>query len=585
VPTADETTPWLDERAQLLARIAALEAAEQARQDMAAELKASRDQLGIILDSVADGITVQEPGGRIIYANDAAAHVCGYPDAASFLAAPRAVVLGQFEILDEDRRPLPLDRLPGRLALRGQPAPSATIGYRVRATGEEHWVVVKARPVRDAQEQVLFAISILHDITAQRRAEERRDFLAEATARLTASLDYETTLQTLTRLAVPRLADGCVVEMLQEDGTLRRVAVHAAPTIQAMAAELRRRYPPRIDTPHGIGRVLRTGQSELVPEITPDVLIAAAFDAEHLRLLRALDLQSSLTVALIAHGRILGAAQFLRTEAGRPYGPEDLALAEDLTRRAALAADNARLYQTAQAAIAARDEFMSVAAHELRTPITSLRAFAQLLLRRMDKQEILDSAQVRRGMQTMIQQVDKLTRLVSQLLDVSRIESAKLGLECEATDFAGLVAGVVATLQATAPEHTLVLHTPGLLPARLDPVRIEQVVVNLVDNAIKYSPDGGPITITVGPFAAGWVRLAVRDHGLGIPPADREQLFNRFYQVHSQGHRGGMGLGLYISRQIVQLHQGQLRAEFPPGGGTCFVVDLPTGREAGEREA
>jgi signal transduction histidine kinase/PAS domain-containing protein len=581
VPTTDEsTTPWLEERAQLLARIAALEATEQARRQMAAELQASRDQLGIILDSVADGITVQEPGGRIIYANDAAAHVCGYPDAATFQAAPREVVLAQFEILDADRQPLPLDRLPGRLALLGQPTPSATICYRVRATGEEHWVVVKARPVRDDQEQVVLAISILHDITAERRAEERREFLAEATARLTASLDYQTTLQTLTRLAVPRLADGCVVEMLEDDRSLRRVAMHVVPAKLAVAADLRRHYPPRLDAPHGIGRVLRTGQSELVPEITPDVLAAAAYDAEHLRLLQTLDLHSSLTVALIAHGRILGAAQFLRTEAGHPYGPEDLALAEDLTRRAALAADNARLYQTAQAAIAARDEFMSVAAHELRTPITSLRAFAQLLIRRMDKQQALDPAQVRRGMQTMIQQVDKLTRLVSQLLDVSRIEAEKLGLECEVTDFAELVAGVVATLQATAPEHTLVLRASGPLPARLDPVRIEQVVVNLVDNAIKYSPNGGPITITLGPPAAGWVRLAVRDHGLGIPVADRDRLFNRFYQAHSQGHRGGMGLGLYISRQIVQLHQGQLRAEFPPSGGTCFVVDLPTGVEA-----
>ncbi len=578
MPITDETTaPWLEERASLLARIAALEAAEAARQQMAEELKESRDQLGIILAGVADGIVVREPGGRFIYANDAAALVYGYPDAARFLATPVAEVQARFEILDAQRQPFPRERLPGHLALQGQPAPSAVLCYRMRATGAEHWVLVKSRPVRDTQEQVVFAITILHEITAQRHAEERRDFLAEATARLTASLDYETTLQTLTQLVVPRLADGCVIEMLQEDGSLDRVAAAIDPSTSAVAAELRRHYPPRLDAPHGIARVLRTGESELTPVIAPEVLVAAAHDAEHLRLLQALGMQSSMTVALIAHGRILGAAQFVSTTAGRHYGPDDLALAEDLTRRAALAADNARLYRTAQAAIATRDEFLSVAAHELRTPITSLRAFAQLTVRRINKDMVLDPVQIQQGMLTMMQQADKLARLVTQLLDVSRIEAAKLALQCEMTDFSALVESVVTMLQPTAPAHQLVLVTPGPVQALIDPVRVEQVVVNLVDNAVKYTPRGGPIAITVTQPAAGQVRLAVRDHGLGIPGSARDRLFDRFYQAHPKGHLGGLGLGLYISQQIVQLHEGQLSAEFPKDGGTCFVVDLPTG--------
>ena len=578
--TTDEmTTAWLEERAQLLARIAALEAAEAARAQIEEELKESRDQLGIILDGVADGIVVREPGGHFIYANDAAAQVYGFADAASFLAASIDEIHAHFEILDEQRQPFPREQLPGQLALAGQPDPRATLCYRMRASGDEHWVVIKSRPVRDAQGQVVFAISILHDISAQRQAEERRDFLAEATARLTASLDYETTLQTLTQLAVPRLADGCVVEMLQEDGTLRRVAAHFAPEKLTIAQELRRRYPPKLDAPYGIGRVLRTGEWELTPEIAPEVLVAAAYNAEHLALLQAVGMQSSMSVALIAHGRILGAAQFVSTTPGRHYSREDLALAEELTRRAALAADNAQLYKAAQAAIAARDEFLSVAAHELRTPLTSLRIFAQLLTRRLDKGQTLDPVQVRQGMATLMQQTDKLTRLVGQLLDVSRIEAAKLVLERETTDVAALVESVVATLRATAPTRTLDVQTPGPVMVLLDPLRIEQVVVNLVNNAIKYSPEGGPITITVSQPAADRVRLAVRDHGVGIPPPARERLFDRFYQVHPQGHRGGMGLGLYISRQIVQLHEGTLTAEFPDDGGSCFVVELPTALE------
>lgn len=580
MPRTDETPgSWLEERAHLLARIAALEAAEQARGQMAADLKASRDQLEIILDGVADGILVREPGGRFIYANDAAAWVYGYPDARTFLAASVPEIHSRVDMLDEQGQPFPRERLPGWRALRGQPDPSAVICYRRHESGDTHWVLAKSRPVRDAQEQVVFAITILHDFTERRREEERRDFLADATAQLNASLDFESTLHTLTRLAVPYLADACVVEMAQENGSLRRVAAAIAPEKAAAAQDLRRRYPPKLDAPYGIGHVMRTGKSELTPEILPEMLAAAAHDTAHLQLLQALGLRSSMSVALIAHGRILGVAQFLSTQATRRYGPEDLALAEDLTRRAALAADNARLYQAAQAAIAARDEFLSVAAHELRTPITSLRAFAQLILRRMDRRQPLDPGQVERALQTIIQQADKLTRLVSQLLDVSRIEAEKLVLQREATDFSQLVESVVATVQSSAPDHTLVVRTPGPLPALLDAVRIEQVVVNLLDNAVKYSPDGGPIEVVVTQPKAGWVRLAVRDHGIGIPAGNRDRLFDRFYQAHPGGHLGGMGLGLYISRQIVQLHQGRLTAEFPRGGGTRFVVDLPTAPE------
>jgi signal transduction histidine kinase len=581
VPMTDKTTaPWLEERAQLLARIAALEAAEAAREQIEEELKESRDQLEIILDGVADGIVVREPGGRFIYANDAAAHLYGFPDPGAFLAASPEEIRARFETLDEQRQPFPAERLPGQRALAGEPDPQALICYRMRASGEEHWVIAKSRPVHGAQGQVVFAITILHDISEQRREEERRDFLAEATARLAASLDYATTLQTLTQLVVPRLADGCVIEMWQEDGSLRRVAAAFAPGKAAAAEQLRHRYPPRLDAPHGIARVLRTGEPELTPEIRPDVLAAAAHDAEHLRLLQSLEMHSSMTVALIARERILGAVQFVSTTPGRAYGPDNLALAQDLTRRAALAADNARLYRAAQAAIAARDEFLSVASHELRTPITTLRAFAQLVTRKLDKGLTLDPDQVRQGMRTMIQQADKLTRLVSRLLDVSRIEAAKLVLEREVTDFSALVATVVDSLQATAPDRPLVVQTPGPLPALLDPLRIEQVVVNLVDNAIKYSRGTAPIEITVSPQAGTTVRLTVRDHGPGIPVADRERLFDRFYQAHPPGYRGGMGLGLYISRQIVELHGGTLTAEFPADGGTRFVADVPVGETA-----
>ena len=245
-----------------------------------------------------------------------------------------------------------------------------------------------------------------------------------------------------------------------------------------------------------------------------------------------------------------------------------------------MAVDNARLYREAQEAIRARDEFLSVAAHELKTPITSMRLSAQSLLRRLDKEGILDPQRVRQAMHLMDQQSDKLSRLIAQLLDIARIEAGRLTITREVTDLTRLVETVAATAQTRSTQHTLIVDTVPSVKGAVDPLRLEQVLINLIDNAFKYSPAGGRIEIGLSLPSPDLVRLTVRDWGTGIPPEKRAQIFNRFYQGDASHHAGGMGLGLYISRQIVELHGGQIEAEFPPDGGTCFVVSLPTGLAA-----
>ncbi len=238
----------------------------------------------------------------------------------------------------------------------------------------------------------------------------------------------------------------------------------------------------------------------------------------------------------------------------------------------------AQLAQTNNAlteAVQARDEFLSVAAHELKTPITSLRGFSQTLLRHLDKRGTIDPAVMRRALTVIDQQSVKLTTLVSQLLDLSRLEAGRLTLEREVTDIARLTGDVIATIQRTTNTHTLQLHAPPHLNAFIDPIRIEQVLVNLLDNAVKYSPEGGAIIAELTMPDAQTLCLSVTDHGLGIAPEKRQHIFERFYQAHQDGYRGGMGLGLYISRQIIELHNGQISAEFPPEGGTRIIVRLP----------
>lgn len=437
---------------------------------------------------------------------------------------------------------------------------------------------------------IQLAIRYAAEKEALKQAQEakvRLAFLSEASALLSASLDYEATLQQVVNLAIPRLADWCAIDLPDKNGGVTQVALAARDTEKIQQAEeLRQRYPPIQGVPSGLLQVLETGQPFCIFEITDDMLVQSARDSEHLELLRKFHLRSMILVPLNARGRTLGVLTLANTRPQLLYGPADLEMAQELAGRAAMALDNALLYQEAQKAIRTRDDFLSIAAHELKTPVTSLRGYTQLLQRQFRKEATLDPAQVslQRKLDIIELQSQKMSKLIGRLLDISRLEASKLTLERQATNLVGLVEQALSNLQTGASLHTLNLDVK-LAPAEsrsitamVDPLRIEQVVVNLLDNAVKFSPEGGEIRVEIGLSvidASTMVRVSVTDQGVGIPVEQRDHIFDRFYQAHSEGHLGGMGLGLYISHQIVELHGGQLVAEFPDGGGTCFVFTLP----------
>ncbi len=227
----------------------------------------------------------------------------------------------------------------------------------------------------------------------------------------------------------------------------------------------------------------------------------------------------------------------------------------------------------------ARDEFLSVAAHELKTPMTSLRGFSQVLLGQLDRGQTPDPERLSQALRAVDRQTEKLALLVSQLLDISRLEAGRLLLEPQRTDVVPIVESVAAGARARTSRHEIEVRAPAACPARVDALRLEQVLTTLVDNAIKYSPDGGPVAIELRRDART-LRLVVADRGLGVPPEHRERIFDRFHQAHAEQRLGGMGLGLYISRQIVELHGGRIETEFPASGGTRFSVTLPLGDDA-----
>ncbi|HLZ70348.1 MAG TPA: GAF domain-containing sensor histidine kinase [Dehalococcoidia bacterium] len=313
------------------------------------------------------------------------------------------------------------------------------------------------------------------------------------------------------------------------------------------------------------------------PFVSEDLTAEPGYASRELALHRIEGGRAALAVPLFRADEVFGSLM-VAYRAPRRITRGDLSAAAALANMAAIAIGNARLIESLRRAERMKSEFLSVAAHELKTPVTSLRGFSQLVVKRFDTTGELDPFQVRRALFNIEQQSQKLSRLVTQLLDVSRAESGRLTVQPADTDLCSLVQGVAAGVRQSAGRRTIEVRTPNRpLPARVDPLRIEQVLTNLLDNAVKFSPENGAIEVELSELG-GELLLTVSDHGIGIPPEHRGKIFDRFYQAHEGSASAGMGLGLYISAQIVERHGGTIRAEFPEQGGTRFTVTLPRGR-------
>ena len=438
------------------------------------------------------------------------------------------------------------------------------------------WHLIRTVAVPDGDGKVARWFGTSTDIHEQKRAEESSRFLAEASAELAGVVDYESTLQKVANLAVPYFADWSAVDLADDDGNLRRLAVaHQDSNKIALVRDLMREYPPDPQAPGGAFAVLRTGKPELVSEITDEMLVQGAKDERHLRLIRSLGLKSYLCVPLVVSGNTLGVLTFATAESGRKYTDADLALATDLAHRAAVAIENTQLYQALRDTDRRKDEFLATLAHELRNPLAPIRNALQIL-----KMPRVDAETVERSREMMERQVHHLVRLVDDLLDVSRVMRGKIELRKERVELATVVARAVETVQplVDAQGHQLsVRMASDSLLLEADPVRLAQVVGNLLTNAAKYTEPNGRIWLTAerdGDMAV----LRVRDNGIGIAPAMLPRIFELFVQVDhaSTKAQGGLGIGLTLVKNLVEMHNGIVQARSEGLGQGCeFVVRLP----------
>jgi PAS domain S-box-containing protein len=462
------------------------------------------------------------------------------------------------------------DALDNRRAMQDQ--------YRVLARdGSYRWMATTSAPVFGEDGAVVEWVGTVADVHDRKTSEDNLRFLAQVSDLLAASLDFETTLRTVAKLAVPEIADWCGVDIADEQGGHHRLAVaHVDPAKVELALDLQTRFPPAPES-DTVARVIRTGKSEWLPNISPEMIDQAVLDPEHRAILHSLGLQSLMVVPLRIHDRNLGALTLALSDSRRRFTQADLAFAEELGRRAAVAIENARLYSAAQAANRAKDDFLATLSHELRTPMTAVLGWSRMLKMGLEPNETGEAIDaIERSASVQMQ-------LIEDILDMSRIMAGKMRIEAVPVDLCAITQSALGAVHPAADAKEIEIFTsfprePAMVLG--DEGRLQQIVWNLLSNSIKFTPRGGQVTVRV--TAAGdTVTLSLRDNGEGIDPAFLPHVFERFRQQDSSTTRahGGIGLGLAIVRHLVELHGGRITAESEgTGRGSTFTIELPAVR-------
>ncbi len=380
----------------------------------------SQDQLAVILEGVADGITVQDTSGRLLYANTAAARLMGSSNGMEILETPLNELMSRFILMDEAGIIYNLENLPGRRAMKGEIGTSEALRYLVKATGEERWATVKATPITGPTGKVEMVVNIFQDVTEAKQRERDQRFLAEASQLLSGSLDYVTTMKSVAALAVTNLADWCSVDILEVNGSFQTLAVtHRDPLKVELAHEVRRKFPMDWNSPAGSPNVIRTGNPEFYPEITDDMLQAASKgDEENLRILRELGLHSAFVLPLVARGRTLGALSLYWAESKHHYTEADIKLAEELAQRSAVAIDNARLYRESQNTASELERRVSQRTSQLQALINTLK---KEISERKKAEEALRQSEAM--LSTLVESAPDATILVNQDGKIMRVNA------------------------------------------------------------------------------------------------------------------------------------------------------------------
>jgi PAS domain S-box-containing protein len=535
-----------------------------------ANLKASEAKFSGILSIAADAIITVDEQERIVHFNEGASVIFGYPiDEA--IGKPLSILLPK-RVRDVHHQHM--DNF-ARSAVHARRMGERREIFGLRRDGTEFPAEASISKL-EGPDGMLFTV-VLRDITGRRRIEEDERFLASAATEAARSLEYATVLQTITDLAVPRLADAAVLDVIQRDGSIQRAASAGDESPRSLLLREIARAGLSWESPSPIIDVIRRGRAEVFDGIDEDWIEAH----EEIALgpaWRTVGPHSMYIVPLVAGGATIGALTLLLVDAKRAFTDDATNLADKFALPIALSLANADLYATAQRANRAREELLGVVSHDLRNPLSAIAMCARVL------RESPPAADADRTalLATIMESVDAMNRLIQDLVDVASIERGQLSLERGTVPPERLVDRAIHMFEVETAEHGIALIReigPTELPtAYVDEARIVQVLANLIRNAIKFTPNNGRIAVSVEQ-SDGTLTFAVSDDGPGIDSSVHERIFDRYWHSSVGARKRGTGLGLSIARGIVEAHGGRLTVDSDVGAGSTFTFTIPVGTQ------
>lgn len=533
-------------------------------------LRKSEERLRAIIENEPECVKIIDQDGTVLEMNPAGLAMIEVDDASA--AIGQNIITGVSPAYKEAYR-----ELIKRVCQQGE---NGTLEFElVGLRGTHRWLETHAVPFFDEEKGHTVLLGLTRDITVKKQAQqslikayERAQFLSDASRVLVSSLDYETTLKGIARLIISQFADWCMIGVQEEDGSIQLLSMAADPS----KAELIRKL--EADPPEALSEAIRKGQAVLYSEMKNEESYPAPIqDPKYLKTIRELGLTSYMSVPLIVREKPVGVLMIASSREAHYYSEVDLALAEELASRSSIAVENARLYRESLRSIQLREDFISIASHELRTPLTPLKMQIFLLQRHLKSEapHLPKGATLLQVLESSDRQLERLTKLVEDLLDVSRITRGRLTLNREECDLEEIVRDVTDRYKTelASSKCSLQLELEPNVKGSWDRLRIDQVVVNLLTNSMKYGA-GKPIVVQAkkGEKTA---KLVIRDFGIGITKKDQERIFQRFERAVPITTYGGLGLGLFIVRQIIAAHDGSIRVESEPEKGATFTVELP----------
>lgn len=535
------------------------------QKELGERLKAQADQalLASYLDQTFDAMILWKLDGNIVYWNKGAEELYGY--------SKEEAIGKKTHTLLKTKHPIPFSKIKSILFNTGR-----WEGELIHVSKDNKPLTLSCKKILITEKDgTSYILETNRDITQRLLFEKNLEFLSESSKIFATSLDFKTTLRNIAKLAVPHIADWCSVEMKTEKGIEQLAVAHIDPKKVKWAKELNKSNPSNPESQTGVPNVIRTGKSEFYPKVSDEMLVQGARNKRELALLRNLLLSSAMIIPISTKKESIGAITFISAESGRTYTKSDLAIAEELAARAGLAIENSQLYTDAQQAIRIRDEFISLASHELKTPITSLKIYAQSLRKRFEESDHALSL----FFVKMDEQTDRLALLVNDLLNISKIQHGKLEFNWENADLNAIVKETVKLLQGTVMKHKIIIKGEIDKKVYADPYRLYQVVTNLLTNAAKYSPKADKVVIHMTSNKNN-AKVTIQDFGIGIKSTEQKKIFSQFYRVNNPNEKKfpGLGMGLFISKEIIERHRGKMSVKSVKGKGSQFSFIIPFDR-------